>query len=356
MLLVWSVSGLFFSAWTMRDCRFMFVAEAGQEPSAMESFFPVYSEGDDELYQRSFQRNGYMGLLAYEEMVTEYYSGVPYNSYELCIPLDSEAMAGLDDIRNQVSRLMGMVGLAAGGLATLVLLSTFIFEMCCASAGLQYGLGIMYAAATATQGLTFLGVMGNSCSDMGCTVSETATWSILAACLYFIAMVHSFVVPFPQESLCCRDKGIGKGDTDDERIAAEVDEAIMIPVEETSDEDNRINEEQNTSDLEIGSSTSEEIYQEERKAEIEAQFSSLENALEEAIPTMEEICSPPKVKEAVKGENAIPGIDKLFSSPQAEEGVSIIPAIDEICSSSQAEEGDNSVPPINVVDKVDTTE
>ena len=78
MLLVWSVSGLFFSAWTMRDCRFMFVAEARQEPSAMESFFPVYSEGDDELYQRSFQRNGYMGLLAYEEMVTEYYSGVPY--------------------------------------------------------------------------------------------------------------------------------------------------------------------------------------------------------------------------------------------------------------------------------------
>ena len=169
-------------------------------------------------------------------------------------------------------------------------------------------------------------------------------------------MVHSFVVPFPQESLCCRDKGIGKGDTDDERIAAEVDEAIMIPVEETSDEDNRINEEQNTSDLEIGSSTSEEIYQEERKAEIEAQFSSLENALEEAIPTMEEICSPPKVKEAEKGENAIPGIDELCSSPQAEEGVSIIPAIDEICSSSQAEEGDNSVPPINVVDKVDTTE
>ena len=71
---------------------------------------------------------------------------------------------------------------------------------------------------------------------------------------------------------------------------------------------------------------------------------------------MEEICSPPKVKEAEKGENAIPGIDELCSSPQAEEGVSIIPAIDEICSSSQAEEGDNSVPPINVVDKVDTTE
>mmetsp|Transcript_29744 Transcript_29744/g.60388 ORF Transcript_29744/g.60388 Transcript_29744/m.60388 type:complete len:268 (-) Transcript_29744:1969-2772(-) len=97
---------------------------------------------------------------------------------------------------------MGVVGVTTGALCTLVIILTFFMEMCCATPGVQYALGIMYVIAAAAQGLTFLGVDTPKCNALGCVISTTATWSILAVCLYFIALVHSFVVPFPNERIC----------------------------------------------------------------------------------------------------------------------------------------------------------
>ena len=105
----------------------------------------------------------------------------------------------------QVAQLMGVIALTTGGVATIVLLMTFLMEMCCPVTGLQYGLGIMYIVAAVSQGLTFMSIGDSACSQSMCTTSTSSIWSIVATCLYFIAMIQSFAAPFPKEKICSRE-------------------------------------------------------------------------------------------------------------------------------------------------------
>ena len=132
----------------------------------------------------------------------------------------------------QVAQLMGVIALTTGGVATIVLLMTFLMEMCCPVAGLQYGLGIMYIVAAVSQGLTFMAIGDSACSQ--CSTSTSSIWSIVATCLYFIAMIQSFAAPFPKEKICsreaccqCRKKEEvdGSDDDQDEADGADIEAA-----------------------------------------------------------------------------------------------------------------------------------
>ena len=106
----------------------------------------------------------------------------------------------------QVAQLMGVVALTTGGVATIVLLMAFLMEMCCLINGLQYGLGIMFIVAAAAQGLTFMAIGDSACNnEFSCSTSTSSIWSIVATCLYFIAMVQSFAAPFPKDKICSRE-------------------------------------------------------------------------------------------------------------------------------------------------------
>ena len=143
-------------------------------------------------------------------------------------------------MKYRIARLMGVIGLTCGGVASLVMLLNFCMEACCMTSGVQYGLGVMYAVAVVTQGLTFLGIDGRNCREYGCVISSTATWSILACCLYFIAFVHAFTVPFPREricssEICCPCCGRDEDEGAEEEIMDE-EAPAPLPEEEEGDD------------------------------------------------------------------------------------------------------------------------
>ena len=123
----------------------------------------------------------------------------------------------------KVAQLMGVIALTTGGVATIVLLMTFLMEMCCLVSGMQYGLGIMYVVAAVSQGLTFMVIGDSACNQSMCSTSTSSIWSIVATCLFFIAMIQSFAAPFPKEKICsretccqCCNKKDDAGNSDDE--------------------------------------------------------------------------------------------------------------------------------------------
>jgi hypothetical protein len=128
----------------------------------------------------------------------------------------------------QVAQLMGVVALTTGGVATIVLLMAFLMEMCCLINGLQYGLGIMFIVAAAAQGLTFMAIGDSACNnEFSCSTSTSSIWSIVATCLYFIAMVQSFAAPFPKDKICSREtccQCFKKKENDDSESAYEEEE------------------------------------------------------------------------------------------------------------------------------------
>ena len=130
----------------------------------------------------------------------------------------------------QVAQLMGVVALTTGGVATIVLLMAFLMEMCCLINGLQYGLGIMFIVAAAAQGLTFMAIGDSACNnEFSCLTSTSSIWSIVATCLYFIAMVQSFAAPFPKDKICSREtccQCLKKKENDDSESANEEEEKV----------------------------------------------------------------------------------------------------------------------------------
>ena len=182
---------------------------------------------------------GYVGLFTAQTETTETIESIPgySNTWTQCEEISGEIADELD-LKFRLARLMGVIGLTCGGVASLVLIFNFCMEACCATPGVQYGLGVMYAVAVVTQGLTFLGIDGRNCRDYGCVMSSSATWSILACCLYFIALVHAFIVPFPRERICssevcCSCCGNDKDEADEEMG----EEAFEVQEEEDDDDD-----------------------------------------------------------------------------------------------------------------------
>lgn len=215
LLLVWSLGGTALSAWSMYDCKFLLV-----NPSTLPP--PQYDTLDDNL---NYQYTGYIGFLTIEQQTTQTFpgnvGGTTTATTTQCVRMTATVSDELYN-RHGVAGLLGLVALATGGVASIVLLASFLLECCCKISGMQFGLGVMYLVAAATQGLTFLGIKGWQCeNELDCRLAPTSTWTILAICLFFIAMVHAFVVPFPQDRVCgaaccpccCRD---GKEEEDDD--------------------------------------------------------------------------------------------------------------------------------------------
>jgi len=217
LLLLWSLGGNFFSSWTLADCRFLYVDPV---------YLPTIPDAENGSSLRTTKYTGYVGLFTIQTETTETIESIPgySNTWTQCEEISGEITDELD-MKFRIARLMGVVGLACGGVASLVMFFNFCMEACCATSGVQYALGVMYAVAVATQGLTFLGIDGRNCRDYGCVISSSATWSILACCLYFIALVHAFTVPFPRERICSsevccpccgNDKDEGEEEVDEE--------------------------------------------------------------------------------------------------------------------------------------------
>jgi hypothetical protein len=240
LLLLWSLGGNFFSAWTLADCRFLYV-----NPVYLPTILPDADNNGSSLRQTRY--TGYVGLFTIQTETTETIESIPdySSSWVQCEEISGEITDELD-MKFRIARLMGVIGLTCGGVASLVMLLNFCMEACCVTSGVQYGLGVMYGVAVVTQGLTFLGVDGRNCRDYGCVISSTATWSILACCLYFIALVHAFTVPFPRERICSsevccaccgKDEDEQGGDRGDEEAAEKEadDEALSHLPEEDDD-------------------------------------------------------------------------------------------------------------------------
>jgi hypothetical protein len=181
LLLLWSVAGVLFSALALGTCEFISIPEADitPNPDAGGAAF-----------------TGLIGLIRIQERDA---SG---NSY--CVETPGYVTDKFG-IYFQVAQLMGVVALTIGGVATIVLVCTFLMEMCCLVTGLQYGLGIMLIIAAMSQALTFMAIGDSACNQSMCSTSTSSIWSIVATCLYFIAMIQSFAAPFPKEKICSRE-------------------------------------------------------------------------------------------------------------------------------------------------------
>ena len=236
LLLLWSLGGNFFSAWTLADCRFLYVNPL---------YLPTIPDAENGSVLRQTRYTGYVGLFTIQTETTETIDANPgYSStWTQCEEIPGEITDELD-MKYRIAKLMGVIGLTCGGVASLVMLLNFCMEACCVTSGVQYGLGVMYVVAVVTQGLTFLGIDGRNCREYGCVISSTATWSILACCLYFIALVHAFTVPFPRERICssevccpcCGKDEDDKGD-DEEGGEEEMDEEAPAPLPEEEGDD-----------------------------------------------------------------------------------------------------------------------
>ena len=253
LLLAFSLAGNFFSAWTLVDCRFLY-ADPTDFPLP-----PQPDNSDGSPIVKTSKYTGYVGLYTVERETAEFTpsdsGGESYSRiYSECTPIRGDLIDKFDT-KYRVAQLMGVAGLTTGALCTIVIVLTFLMEMCCATPGVQYGLGIMYFIAAATQGLTFLGLDTPRCNALGCVISTTATWSILAVCLYFIALVHSFVVPFPRERICstecCRSCFPCCGGKDEEE-GEEEEEDVMVEEEEEEDDIEAQNDGEYSSDDEDG--------------------------------------------------------------------------------------------------------
>ena len=229
LLLLWSLGGNFFSAWTLADCRFLYVDSA---------YLPTIPDADNGSSLRKTRYTGYVGLFTTQTETTETIESIPgySNTWTQCEGISGEITDELD-LKFRLASLMGVIGLTCGGVASLVLIFNFCMEACCATPGVQYGLGVMYAVAVATQGLTFLGIDGRNCRDYGCVMSSSATWSILACCLYFIALVHAFIVPFPRERICSSEVCCPCCGNDKDEAEEEVDEEEFLVQEDDDDDD-----------------------------------------------------------------------------------------------------------------------
>jgi len=182
LLLLWSVAGVLFSALALGTCEFLSIpgADIPSNPDAGGATF-----------------TGLVGLFRIQER------DAFGNSYCVETPGYVTDQFG---IYFQVAQLMGVIALTIGGVATIVLLMTFLMEMCCLVTGLQYGLGIMFLVAAVAQGLTFMAIGDSACNNQpSCSTSTSSFLSIVATCLYFIAMVQSFAAPFPKEKICSRE-------------------------------------------------------------------------------------------------------------------------------------------------------
>lgn len=236
LLLLWSLGGNFFSAWTLADCRFLYLSPL---------YLPTIPDAENGSSLRQTRYTGYVGLFTIQTETTETIDSNPgYSStWTQCKEIPGEITDELD-MKYRIAKLMGVIGLTCGGVASLVMLLNFCMEACCVTSGVQYGLGVMYTVAVVTQGLTFLGIDGRNCREYGCVISSTATWSILACCLYFIALVHAFTVPFPRERICssevccpcCGKDKDDKGD-DEEGGEEEMDEEAPAPLPEEEEGD-----------------------------------------------------------------------------------------------------------------------
>ena len=229
LLLLWSLGGNFFSAWTLADCRFLYVDSA---------YLPTLPDADNGSSLRKTRYTGYVGLFTTQTETTETIESIPgySNTWTQCEGISGEITDELD-LKFRLASLMGVIGLTCGGVASLVLIFNFCMEACCATPGVQYGLGVMYAVAVATQGLTFLGIDGRNCRDYGCVMSSSATWSILACCLYFIALVHAFIVPFPRERICSSEVCCPCCGNDKDEAEEEVDEEELLVQDDDDDDD-----------------------------------------------------------------------------------------------------------------------
>lgn len=231
ILLLWSLGGNFFSAWTLADCRFLYVDSAYLPTTGIP-------DADNGSSLRKTRYTGYVGLFTAQTETTETIESIPdySNTWTQCEGISGEITDELD-LKFRLASLMGVIGLTCGGVASLVLIFNFCMEACCATPGVQYGLGVMYAVAVATQGLTFLGIDGRNCRDYGCVMSSSATWSILACCLYFIALVHAFIVPFPGERICSSEVCCPCCGNDKDEAEEEEDEEEFLVQEEDDDDD-----------------------------------------------------------------------------------------------------------------------
>ena len=201
------------------------------------TYLPTIPDAENGSSLRKTRYTGYVGLFTIQTETTEIIDSNPgYSStWTQCKEIPGAITDELD-MKYRIAKLMGVIGLTCGGVASLVMLLNFCMEACCVTSGVQYGLGVMYTVAVVTQGLTFLGIDGRNCREYGCVISSTATWSILACCLYFIALVHAFTVPFPRERICssevccpcCGKDEDDKGD-DEEGGEEEMDEDEEAP-------------------------------------------------------------------------------------------------------------------------------
>ena len=206
LLLLWSVAGVLFSALALGTCEFLSIpgTVVPSNPDAGGATF-----------------TGLIGLFRIQER------DALGNSY--CVETPGYIMDQFG-IYFQVAQLMGVVALTTGGVATIVLLMAFLMEMCCLINGLQYGLGIMFIVAAAAQGLTFMAIGDSACNnEFNCSTSTSSIWSIVATCLYFIAMVQSFAAPFPKDKICSREtccQCLKKKENDDSESAYEGEEKV----------------------------------------------------------------------------------------------------------------------------------
>ena len=211
LLLLWSVAGVLFSALAVGTCEFISIP--GADISNPDEGGVTFT--------------GLIGLFRIQEKDP---SG---NSYCVETPGYITDQFG---IYFQVAQLMGVIALTSGGVATIVLLMTFLIEMCCPVTGLQYGLGIIYIVAAVSQGLTFMAIGDSACSQYVCSTSTSSIWSIVATSLYFIAMIQSFAAPFPKEKICsretccqcCKKKDDNSSDDDQEEVGGEDIEAAAV--------------------------------------------------------------------------------------------------------------------------------
>ena len=200
------MAGVLFSALALGTCEFLSIpgTDAPSNPDAGGATF-----------------TGLIGLFRIQER------DALGNSY--CVETPGYIMDQFG-IYFQVAQLMGVVALTTGGVATIVLLMAFLMEMCCLINGLQYGLGIMFIVAAAAQGLTFMAIGDSACNnEFSCSTSTSSIWSIVATCLYFIAMVQSFAAPFPKDKICSREtccQCLKKKENDDSESANEEEEKV----------------------------------------------------------------------------------------------------------------------------------
>ena len=200
------MTGVLFSALALGTCEFLSIpgTDAPSNPDAGGATF-----------------TGLIGLFRIQER------DALGNSY--CVETPGYIMDQFG-IYFQVAQLMGVVALTTGGVATIVLLMAFLMEMCCLVNGLQYGLGIMFIVAAAAQGLTFMAIGDSACNnEFSCLTSTSSIWSIVATCLYFIAMVQSFAAPFPKDKICSREtccQCLKKKENDDSESANEEEEKV----------------------------------------------------------------------------------------------------------------------------------